>query len=69
MNEYYYNGPVMEFGRCVASNWKASTLAVSEKKARSNLVFRYKRENGKAPTAKISLPGKITMVRGKENLK
>ena len=62
MNKYIYNGPVMEFDRCIANQWKGETVAVSEKKARANLTFRYKQEQGKAPTAKISLPGKITMV-------
>lgn len=67
MNEYVYNGPVTEFNRCIANNWHSSTLAVSEKKARSNLIFQFKREYGKAPNAQISLPGKIKLVRGKEN--
>lgn len=60
--EYSYNGPVMEFERCIANNWQASTYAVSEKKARSNLVFRFKKEHGKQAGSKISLPGKITRV-------
>ena len=59
---YSYDGPVMEFDRCIAHNWRNTTYAVSEKKARSNLIFRYKKENGKAPTAQIKLPGKITLV-------
>ena len=59
---YTYDGPVMEFERCIANHWHASTYAVSEKKARSNLSFQYKKENNKAPSAKISLPGKITRV-------
>ena len=37
MNLYLYDGPVMEFDNCVANRWTASTRAVSEKKARSNL--------------------------------
>lgn len=56
---YSYDGPVMEFDRCIANNWRSTTYAVSEKKARSNLVYQFKRDNGKAPTARISLPGKI----------
>ena len=59
MNEYIYDGPVMEFGRCITARWTASTYAVSEKKARSNLIFRYNKEHGKAVNAKITLPGKI----------
>lgn len=68
MNKYIYNGPVMEFEKCIANHWEASTYAVSEKKARSNLIFRFKQETNKMPYAKIVLPGKITMVDGKENV-
>lgn len=62
MNKYSYCGPVMEFDRCVADHWEGSTYAVSEKKARANLIFRYKQENYLMPNAKVSLPGKIIMV-------
>lgn len=66
MNEYSYNGPVMEFERCICDNWKASTFAVSEKKARSNLTYRYKKENGKTANARITLPGKLTVIKREE---
>lgn len=59
MNEYEYSGSVLMFDRIVANNWTASTKATSEKKARSNLAYQYKRDNGLAPHAKITLPGKI----------
>lgn len=59
MKVYYYNGPVLEFDRIVATRWKASTYAPSEKKARSNLTYRFKKENGKVPQSKITLPGKL----------
>lgn len=62
MNKYIYNGPVMSFDRCVADRWKGETLAVSEKKARSNLAFRYKQEHNMIPATRITLPGKITIV-------
>lgn len=58
--EYTYSGPVMEFDRCVDARWTASTYATSEKKALSNLAFRYKCDHNRAPNAKITLPGKIT---------
>lgn len=61
MNKYIYDGPVKEFDRLVAEHWKASTYAVSEKKAKSNLAFQYKRENGLMPRTMISLPGKIKL--------
>lgn len=65
--EYSYNGPVMEFDKCISNNWQASTYASSEKKARSNLTFRFKKENGKRTGTKIILPGKITRIELEEN--
>ena len=62
MKQYSYDGPVLEFERCIANHWKASTFAVSERKARCNLTYRFKQENKKSPTAKISLPGKLVLV-------
>ena len=60
--QYSYNGPVEEFGKCVAYRWRATTYATSEKKARCNLAYQYKKETGKIPSAKIVLPGEITVV-------
>lgn len=60
MKQYTYDGPVMEFGKCIANRWQASTLATSEAKARNNLAFQFKRDNKKMPNTKITLPGKIT---------
>lgn len=62
MNRYEYVGPVMEFNNCVVNNWKAYTYAQSEKKALSNLAYRFKKANNRMPNAKISLPGEITIV-------
>lgn len=62
MNTYIYDGPVKEFDYCISEHWHAETRAVSEKKARTNLAFRYKKEHGKVPATKITLPGKITMI-------
>lgn len=62
MTQYSYDGPVMEFGRCVANRWQATTRAVSERKARSNLVYQFKKDNGRTANAKITLPGKIVSV-------
>lgn len=63
MNEYFYNGPVLEFDTCITPRWKASTYAVSEEKARSNFAFQFKKKYHKYQDAKIDLPGKITMVK------
>ena len=66
MDLYSYHGPVLEFDRCVVNNWSGTTYAPSEKKARSNLTYRFKKENGKTPSSKITLPGKIVRVEGEE---
>lgn len=63
MNQYSYDGPVMEFDRCIANRWKASTYAVSEKKARSNLTYQYKKRNNKLPNTKITLPGQLILIK------
>ena len=61
MHEYFYSGPVMEFDKCVANVWQSSTYAVSERKARSNLIFQFKKQTGRAPKSKITLPGKVVI--------
>lgn len=59
MTLYSYDGPVLEFDRIVANHWKAQTYAVSEAKARVNLAYQFKRDTGRVPRCKITLPGKI----------
>jgi hypothetical protein len=66
MNQYSYDGPVMIFGICVANHWKGSTYAKTERKARSNLAYQYKKKNNKVPATQIVLPGKIMLVGRKE---
>lgn len=63
MNRYRYSGPVMEFERCIAFNWKAETSAETEGKARSNLTYRFKKENNRTPNASIRLPGELVMIK------
>ena len=60
---YSYDGPVMRFENCLDDYWKARTLAVSEKKARTNLTYQYKKEYHYAVDSKITLPGKITLIK------
>ena len=62
MNQYTYDGPVMEFDICIANRWQGSTFAVSEKKARSNLAYQFKKNNNRIPGSRISLPGKVRTV-------
>lgn len=59
MTLYTYDGPVLEFDKIVANHWKGQTYAVSEAKARCNLAYQFKREYGRIPRSKITLPGKI----------
>lgn len=68
MNRYEYDGPVEEFGRCIASRWSATTMAPSEAKARSNLTYQFKQRYNKAPFTKIALPGEIKLLGGNEKI-
>lgn len=60
--KYAYSGPVLIFDTCVEENWKGVTYAVSEKKARNNLMYQWKKKNGRVATSKVTLPGKIEKV-------
>lgn len=62
MNKYIYEGPVMEFDKCIANRWRGETIAPTEDKARSNLAYQFKVKNSKLPRTKISLPGKLKVV-------
>lgn len=59
---YSYKGPVCEFDRCIVSMWTAETSAPSKKKAMCNLAYQFKRDTKRSATAKITLPGKLTVV-------
>lgn len=60
-HKYTYDGPVMEFDRLLADHWKGETMAPSENKARSNLIYQFKKQNSRIVGTKITLPGKIKM--------
>ena len=62
MNQYMYDGPVMEFETCIASRWRGSTYAVSENKARSNLAYQFKRATNRTPRTKITVPGELEII-------
>lgn len=61
-HKYIYDGPVMEFNNLIAERWKGETMALSEKKARSNLIYKFKINNNRVASSKITLPGKIKLV-------
>lgn len=62
MTKYIYDGPVMEFDRCIMSHWKGETMAPSERKAKSNLAFQFKKQYNRTPNAAVHLPGNLKQV-------
>ena len=62
MNVYEYRGEVWHFDECVECAWNAVTYAVSEKKARNNLTYRYKKEHNYSPNTRIVLPGIVKQI-------
>ena len=62
MEKYFYEGPIKLFDQIIVKHVEDYTVASSEKKARANLTFRYKRLLGYESSAKISMPGKLTIV-------
>lgn len=63
MQLYLYDGPVMKFETVIQDRWRTSTYAVSEKKAKTNLCFRYKMLHDMPADAKLDLPGKFVSLR------
>lgn len=59
---YEYVGPVCEFDKCIVQIWKGNTRAVTEAKARSNLIFQFKMKHGRTANTKITLPGIIKQI-------
>lgn len=62
MPRYLYKGPVMNFDTLLTDRWEGETVAPSEKKARSNLVYQFKIRNNRVAGTKITLPGKIILI-------
>lgn len=59
--KYVYDGPVFIFDQCVDTRWRCETIAVSERKAKNNMLYRWKKDNGYSPNTKVTLPGQITI--------
>lgn len=59
MKRYRYSGPVEQFRKCICNRWTGETVATTEKRAKSNLAYRFKKETGRLGTINISLPGKL----------
>lgn len=62
MKRYAYVGPVLIFGKITNPKWSGETLAVSFDKAKSNLMYQYKKQTGRRKDAKIEFTGKIYVV-------
>lgn len=60
--KYEYDGPVRSFDKFLDGRWVAETVAPNEARARANLMYRWKCENGYSPNLKIDLPGKFTII-------
>lgn len=60
--KYRYDGPVYEFDTLLDSHWKGETYAPSEKKARSNLTYQFKKRTNRMAGTKIKLTGKVILV-------
>ena len=65
-NAYEYTGPVMIFDECVEQHWTSTTIAISKRKAKSNLTFLQKKEHGYPINTKVSLPGHINIIEEKK---
>ena len=50
---------MLQFDEVIDRHYKATTWAISKKKARSNLTYRWKKKMGLAPNTIIRLPGTI----------
>lgn len=59
--KYLYDGPVMVFGKFVG-NWRGETIATSEKKAKSNLAYQFKKQNNRAANTVIDFPNKLKVI-------
>lgn len=59
MYEFTFEGAVYHFESCVCQHWTATTYAPSVGKARSNLTYRFKKENGYSRSATIHLEGNL----------
>lgn len=56
MNHYIYKGPVVNLTRVITDKWCGETYAVSEKKAKGNLGYQFKKQFGFSKTTKLFLP-------------
>ena len=65
---YSYDGPVMEFDKCIADHWQGATFAPTEARARSNLAYQFKKQFNRIAATRISLPGVIKRAGRKDDI-
>lgn len=59
-DKYTYRGPVVMNNNLVAEEWKGTTYAVNEKKARCNLAYQFKKQCGLLASAgPVIFPGTL----------
>ena len=54
-SKFVYDGPVCQFGKLIMQKWHGETWATSERKALSNLSYRFKTEHNMVAGSKIDL--------------
>lgn len=59
---YRYEGQVKSFNNILIDKWIGETMADTPHKAKSNLIYRVKKELGLVSASKVSLPGKIKVI-------
>lgn len=57
--KFQFTGSVFAFDTLIARKWTGETIAISEKKAMSNLLYRVKDQMGYLPSAKLRLDGQL----------
>ena len=55
---YRYSGPVYHYDKLICSYYEAETTAATLAKAKSNIAWRYRNDNGFNTRYQLSLPGK-----------
>lgn len=61
-NKYVYDGPVLIFDKIATNHWRGETTAPSASKARSNLAYHFKEQNGLVPKTRVTLPGTLKKI-------
>lgn len=57
--KYEYEGAVYAFGELASAHWKASTWAISPKKAITNLKYRFRIDNNYSYRTPLEMPGAL----------